>query len=79
MAARARRFTWTEVDGVPCVWMDDDSDRLMAALLFRAGSADETLRLGGVSHLVEHLALPVGPIAGADFNGSVVMLTTSMW
>src|SRR5439155_1425558 len=56
-----------------------DSDRLLAGLLFRVGYADETVRLGGVTHLVEHLALPVGPIAGADFNGTVDMLTTVMW
>src|SRR5439155_26432296 len=76
---RARQLTWTEVDGVPCVRMEDDSDRLLAGLLFRVGYADETVRLGGVTHLVEHLALPVGPIAGADFNGTVDMLTTVMW
>jgi predicted Zn-dependent peptidase len=46
----------TEIDGVPVFWAPV-APRLTAALLFRVGRADETVITGGVSHLVEHLAL----------------------
>lgn len=47
---------WTEVDGVPVAWVDLKGP-LRAGLAFRAGVANETLPLHGVTHLVEHLAL----------------------
>ncbi len=69
----------TEVDGVSCIWAEGKSDDLLAALLFRVGVADESMRVSGVSHLVEHLALPSSPVSGVDFNGTVDMLTTLCW
>jgi zinc protease len=46
----------TEVDGVPTVWCDVPVP-LRAGLVTRMGSADETLPISGISHLLEHLAL----------------------
>ncbi len=69
----------TEVDGVSCVWAEGKADNLLAALLFRVGSADESMRFHGVSHLIEHLALPEGPISGVDYNGTIEMLTSLCW
>ena len=69
----------TEVDGVACVWAEGKGDDLLAALLFRVGAADESMRINGVSHLVEHLALPTVPISGADFNGTTDILTSLCW
>jgi hypothetical protein len=45
-----------ELNGVPVFWADA-GDPFAAALVFRVGRADETLPTGGVTHLVEHLAL----------------------
>src|SRR3977135_4418283 len=69
----------TEVGGVACVWAEGKGDDLLAALLFRVGAADESMRINGVSHLVEHLALPTVPISGADFNGTTDILTSLCW
>ena len=69
----------TEVDGVSCVWAEGEGDDLLAALLFRVGSADESMRSHGVSHLIEHLALPESPISGVDYNGTIEMLTSLCW
>lgn len=65
----------TEVDGVPTVWTDLPGP-LQASLTFRQGSADETLRTAGRSHLLEHLALY--RLAGPDLhhNGMVDAVTT---
>lgn len=76
---RFRRFHTTTIDGVPCVWMDDDSDTLLGGLVFRVGFADEALGINGISHFVEHLALPAGTVPAADFNGTTDMLTTLFW
>jgi predicted Zn-dependent peptidase len=43
-------------DGVPVFWAEAP-EPFVGALLFRVGRADETLRDGGLTHLVEHLAL----------------------
>jgi hypothetical protein len=69
----------TEVDGVSCVWSESKGDDLVAGLIFRVGIADESMRINGVSHLVEHLALPSGPVSGVEHNGTVDMLTTLFW
>ena len=67
----------TEVDGVPTFWMPADGP-LTAVLMFRVGRADEQLATGGVTHLVEHLALfPFGAAqARFAFNGYVDAVTT---
>lgn len=50
----------TAIDGVPTLWAEAPG-QLTAVLTFRVGRADETPLEGGLSHLVEHLAMtPVG-------------------
>ena len=66
----------TEIDGVP-VWYTDVPGPCLAGLVFRVGQCDETLAIGGVTHLVEHLALASLSSARLDMNGSVGMLTTT--
>lgn len=46
----------TEIDGIP-TFHADAPGAFTGALLFRVGRSDESLRTGGMSHLVEHLAL----------------------
>jgi hypothetical protein len=79
MPGRYPRFNYTEVDGVPCIWMDDRSETVLAALLFRVGCADETLASSGISHLVEHPVLPTASVPNVEYNGTVDMLTTHFW
>jgi hypothetical protein len=43
-------------DSVPVFWIPPSS-QLTGVLMFRAGRADESLLTGGLTHLVEHLAL----------------------
>jgi zinc protease len=59
-----------ERDGVPVLWAPGQGP-CVGALLVRSGKADETLRIGGINHLVEHLALfPIGRPA-YNYNGLV--------
>jgi zinc protease len=60
----------TEIDGVPVFWTPVDGPRV-AAIVFRVGRADEPAHQGGITHLVEHLAL--APLAQQDYvhNGFV--------
>ena len=64
-----------EVDGVPVFWTEVDGPRI-ASLMFRVGRADEPAHQGGITHLVEHLAL--APLAQQDYphNGFVSPLRT---
>jgi hypothetical protein len=51
---------WTQIDGVNVAWSDQPGP-LRASLIFRIGTADESLSVNGITHLVEHLALfPLG-------------------
>jgi hypothetical protein len=53
-------FERSRVDGVPVFWTES-GDEMLAGLVFRVGRADESLARGGITHLVEHLALyPLG-------------------
>jgi tetratricopeptide (TPR) repeat protein len=72
-------YSWTEVDGVSCVWADDGLPEFTGGLIFRVGKADEVMTNGGISHLVEHLALPPGKRRGVSFNGTVDLTTTYFW
>jgi predicted Zn-dependent peptidase len=45
----------TEIDGVPALW-SPVAGPLTAALQFRVGRVDEPRPIGGITHLVEHLA-----------------------
>lgn len=51
----------------------------VAMLSFRVGRADETLVTGGLTHLVEHLAIPIDELHGLDVNGTVGPTTTVFW
>lgn len=54
------RMVRTEIDGVPTLWSPAPGP-LTAALVFRIGRADERPVDGGITHLVEHLAMvPLG-------------------
>ena len=68
----------TEVAGVP-VFVGQGPGPFVAGLVFRVGRADERAPRGGITHLVEHLALPAGRRQGVEFNGSVSSSTTSFW
>ena len=60
----------TDVDGIPTYWAES-SIPFTAALTLRVGRADETLTTGGVTHLVEHLALSRIGRRTYPYNGTV--------
>src|SRR5262245_37549887 len=62
--------TRTEIDGVPVFWRDEGEDFAVASIMFRVGTADETLVMRGVTHLIEHVALDFGR-RRYPFNGMV--------
>lgn len=64
-----------EISGVPGFWVQQEEPSV-AALMFRVGRADETLATGGLTHIVEHLALfGVGRVP-YSYNGFVDRLRT---
>jgi hypothetical protein len=69
-----------EIDGVPVFWADVPMPRI-GALVFGVGRADERAAIGGISHLVEHLAL--APLTQPEYShnglvaGSHAMLHAS--
>jgi hypothetical protein len=72
-----RQLERTEVDGVPAYFVRD-WNRYSGVLLFRTGRADESFPRGGVTHLVEHLALhSLGSRQQFEFNGFVAGLVTA--
>ena len=60
----------TLVDGVPTFYVDVDGP-FVATLAFRVGRADERLPSAGVTHLLEHLAMPTDDIRGVVADASV--------
>lgn len=69
-----------ELDGVPLFWCEPPHGMSPAVgVVFRVGRADETVATGGISHVVEHLALSTQPAPGAFHNGVVETVTTSFW
>jgi hypothetical protein len=64
--------------GVPVFWAVGP-EPFVGALLFRVGRADETLRVGGLTHLVEHLALAGIGRRPYDFNGRVELTVTGFY
>ena len=69
-------FERSSVDGVPVFWTEA-GEEMLAGLTFRVGRADESLARGGVTHMIEHLALyPVGVEAAKHYNGQVDAVTT---
>jgi zinc protease len=69
--------TRTEIDAVPVFWRDEGEDLAVASIMFRAGTADETLPTHGVTHLLEHVALDFGR-RRYPFNGMVDATRTLM-
>ncbi|GGV36134.1 hypothetical protein GCM10010182_70360 [Actinomadura cremea] len=69
----------TEIDGVPVFWNEGrpGDDEYRAVLAFRVGRADETLARGGLTHLVEHLALHAVGETDYHYNGAVDAVTTT--
>lgn len=65
----------TEVCGIPTFW-SPGPEPLSAALVFGTGTADESLRSRGITHLVEHLALFGLDHRQIEFNGHVTDSTT---
>jgi zinc protease len=78
---RRRRFSSverTEADGVPIFWAEAPAP-FVAAIVFRVGRADESLTTAGITHLVEHLAMPTTEVSGVDMNGVVTATETMFW
>lgn len=67
-----------DVDGVPTYWVDSGRPTLYAALIVRAGIADETLPTTGWLHLAEHLALHDRDRGTLRVDGSVSLQTTRL-
>jgi hypothetical protein len=64
--------------GVPIFWVEAPPP-FAGGLLFRVGRADETLRSGGLTHLVEHVALSSIGRGPYDYNGRVDSVITSFY
>jgi zinc protease len=63
---------------VPVFWAEGP-EPFVGALLFRVGRADETLRDGGLTHLVEHLALAKIGRRRYDYNAQVDATVTGFY
>lgn len=68
----------TEVDGIPTFWVDGPRP-FTAALIFRVGLFDETMRERGITHLVEHLAMSGVRDVEVDMNAFVDDHLTAFW
>ncbi|MFZ3472372.1 M16 family metallopeptidase [Streptomyces sp. 4.24] len=68
-------ITETSVDGVRTV-LAHRPGPVSAGLLFRVGRADETLASGGITHLVEHLALYRHGPGDLHYNGATAAAHT---
>jgi zinc protease len=68
----------SEADGVPIFWADAPPP-FAAMIIFRTGRADEKLTTAGITHLVEHLAIPTSDFQGVDVNGVVTATETMFW
>jgi hypothetical protein len=68
--------TETEVDGVLCFYVDMGRPASAAHLLFRQGSADESLPESGWLHLLEHLALLDRETLTRPIEGRLSLLLT---
>jgi hypothetical protein len=66
-----------EIGGIPVFWADAPPPHEIQ-LVFRVGRADETLATAGVTHLVEHLAMPELPVR-LECNAFVTNLSTCFW
>jgi hypothetical protein len=75
------KVQWGEVDGVPAIWADAGQvpGPLYAYLTFGTGRSDETMRVAGINHLVEHLALYELGAQPYQWNGEVSPVTTQFY
>jgi hypothetical protein len=64
-----------ELDGVRTFWVETEPPTT-AALMFRVGISDESIRERGITHLVEHLALSAAGHTSLAFNGRVSIRDT---
>ncbi len=60
----------TVLDGVPTYYAAIDGP-FTATLAFRVGRADETLLRSGLTHLIEHLAMPIDDAHALEANATV--------
>ena len=67
-----------ELDGVPLYWADA-APPFVVGVIFRVGRSDEEFAQGGVSHLIEHLAIPPRRYPNVDVNGTVTGNETMFW
>jgi predicted Zn-dependent peptidase len=65
------------IDGVPAVWAPTATGFATAAIVFRVGQLDESLRERGWTHLIEHLALNHLNHESFSFNGATGWHTTT--
>ena len=75
-AIRVERGT---VGGITTLWTASEGPTT-ATLMFRVGACDESLPIAGISHFVEHMAIPTAnPPRDLQHNGQVDATTTSFW
>jgi hypothetical protein len=67
-----------EAGGIPIYWADLPT-RFVVGLAVRVGRCDESLANGGVTHLVEHLAVPTDVPGSVDVNGAVSDAVSFFW
>jgi zinc protease len=72
------RLEREEVDDVPVYWAEAPAP-FVVGVIFRVGRSDETLATAGVTHLVEHLAIPPRQPANVELNGTVTGTETMFW
>ncbi|MGH3103948.1 MAG: hypothetical protein ACRDN6_07630 [Gaiellaceae bacterium] len=68
----------TEVDGVPVFWAETP-EPFTACVYFRVGRVDETFATAGITHMVEHLAMPAHDLADFEMNAAAGTIHTSFY
>lgn len=75
-----RTPTRTVIGGIPAYSLPQPPGLpFFVGLMVRAGWGDETLKGCGLTHLVEHLALPGRHVPELELNGTVLDSTTLFW
>lgn len=72
------RIERDELEGVPVYWAEAPPP-FVVGVIFRVGRSDEELASAGVSHLIEHLAIPPRHSPNVDVNGTVTGNETMFW
>jgi zinc protease len=76
---KALELERSTIDGVPAFFWRQEVGLPVAGLTFRVGQVDETAPIAGITHLVEHLALPGRTGGAVDCNGTVDILATGFY